>query len=190
MFVVETYATVRRFVFVQEKSRREAARVFGLSRETIAKMCRYSARLTMCGPRGLKSQSAEPLISVIDAIRESDKTAPPNQAKRIFERLRIEHGFLDGYTPLSLTIIFGLPRSTMRRDNSRATRKPESEVSATSARHSRVQSSTIARMRKRRPSVNWSETKSRLQRSLGASGIIIGALVVQSLRCEACALSR
>src|ERR1700731_5120697 len=34
-----------------------------------------------------------------------------------------------------------------------------------------------ARMRKRRPSVSWSETKSRLQRSLGANGIIIGALV-------------
>jgi hypothetical protein len=40
---VETYAAVRRFVFVEGKSRREAARVFGLSRDTIAKMCRYSA---------------------------------------------------------------------------------------------------------------------------------------------------
>jgi hypothetical protein len=43
MFAVETYATVRRFVFVERKSRRQAARVFGLSRDTIAKMCRYSA---------------------------------------------------------------------------------------------------------------------------------------------------
>ena len=42
MFVVEIYAAVRRFVFVEGKSRREAARVFGLSRETIAKMCRFS----------------------------------------------------------------------------------------------------------------------------------------------------
>ena len=42
MFAVEIYAAVRRFVFVEGKSRREAARVFGLSRETIAKMCRYS----------------------------------------------------------------------------------------------------------------------------------------------------
>ena len=38
MFAVETYAAVRRFVFVEGKSRREAARVFGLG-----KMCRYSA---------------------------------------------------------------------------------------------------------------------------------------------------
>ena len=43
--------------------------------------------------------------------------------------------------PLSLTTIFGLPRSIISRSSSRATRMPESEVSATSARHSRVQSS-------------------------------------------------
>ena len=43
MFAVETYAAVRQFVFIEGKSRREAARVFGLSRDTIAKMCRYSA---------------------------------------------------------------------------------------------------------------------------------------------------
>jgi DNA-binding transcriptional regulator LsrR (DeoR family) len=36
------YAAVRRFVFVEGRSRREAARVFGLSRETVAKMCRFS----------------------------------------------------------------------------------------------------------------------------------------------------
>ena len=41
--MVETYAAVRRFVFLEGHSRREAARVFGLSRDTIAKMCRYSA---------------------------------------------------------------------------------------------------------------------------------------------------
>ncbi len=42
MFAVESYAAVRRFVFVEGHSRREAARVFGLNRETVAKMCRFS----------------------------------------------------------------------------------------------------------------------------------------------------
>lgn len=42
MFAVEVYAAVRRFVFVEGNSRREAARVFGLSRETVLKMCRFS----------------------------------------------------------------------------------------------------------------------------------------------------
>jgi hypothetical protein len=43
MFAVEIYAAVRKFIFIEGNSRREAARVFGLSRDTIAKMCRYSA---------------------------------------------------------------------------------------------------------------------------------------------------
>ena len=51
MFAVETYAAVRRFLFVEGKSRREAVRVFGLSRETISKMCRYSAPRAMYAPR-------------------------------------------------------------------------------------------------------------------------------------------
>ncbi len=42
MFAVEVYAAVRRFVFLEGHSRREAARVFGLSRETVLKMCRFS----------------------------------------------------------------------------------------------------------------------------------------------------
>ena len=42
MFAMEVYAAVRRFVFVDCNGRREAARVFGLSRETVLKMCRFS----------------------------------------------------------------------------------------------------------------------------------------------------
>jgi NAD(P)-dependent dehydrogenase (short-subunit alcohol dehydrogenase family) len=86
---------------VEGKSRREAARVFGLSRDTIAKMRRYSAP-----PGYVRSKSPErpklgPLVPVIDAILEADKTAPPKQrhtAKRIFERPRLEHDFAGGYT--------------------------------------------------------------------------------------------
>ena len=42
MFAVEIYAAIRSFVFIKGNSRREAARVFGLSRETVLKMCRFS----------------------------------------------------------------------------------------------------------------------------------------------------
>ena len=41
MFQVEVYAAVRRCVLREGHSRREAARVFGLSRDTIARMCRF-----------------------------------------------------------------------------------------------------------------------------------------------------
>lgn len=64
--------------------------------------------------------------------------------------------------PLSLAIICSLPRSAMSRSSSRATRTPERDVSAISARFSRVQSSTMVGTRNRQPSVNGSQTKSRL----------------------------
>ena len=72
MFAVESYAAVRRFVFVEGRSRREAARVFGLNRETVAKMCRFSL------PPGCtrKKPKLGLLLPVIDAILEADQTAP------------------------------------------------------------------------------------------------------------------
>lgn len=101
MFAVETYAAVRQFVFIEGKSRREAARVFGLSRDTIAKMCRYSAPPGYVRTKPPERPKLGPLVPVIDAILEADRTAPPKQrhtAKRIFDRLRDEHGFAGGYT--------------------------------------------------------------------------------------------
>jgi transposase len=101
MFAVEVYAAVRQFVFADGKSRREAARVFGLSRDTIAKMCRYSMPPGYTRQRPAEKPKLGPLIPVIEAILETDRTAPVKQrhtAKRIFERLRDEHGFLGGYT--------------------------------------------------------------------------------------------
>ncbi len=101
MFAVEVYAAVRCFVFVEGKSQREAARVFGLSRDTVAKMCRFSLPpgYTRAKPAG--KPKLGPLLPVIDAILLEDRRAPVKQrhsAKRIFERLRDEHGYGGGYT--------------------------------------------------------------------------------------------
>ena len=93
MFAVEVYAAVRRFVFIVGNSRREAARVFGLSRESVLKMCRFS--LPPGYTRTKPKPKLGPLLPVIDAILEADRTAPVKQrhtGKRIFERLRDEHG--------------------------------------------------------------------------------------------------
>lgn len=101
MYALENYAAVRRFVCIEGNSKREAARVFGLSRETVDKMCRFSA------PPGYQRRKApakpklDPFIPIIDAILTADMEAPRKQrhtAKRIFERLRDEHGFTGGYT--------------------------------------------------------------------------------------------
>ena len=110
MFAVEVYAAVRCFVFVEGKSQREAARVFGLSRDTVAgrrqrpkggNMCRFSLPpgYTRAKPAG--KPKLGPLLPVIDAILLEDRRAPVKQrhsAKRIFERLRDEHGYGGGYT--------------------------------------------------------------------------------------------
>jgi transposase len=101
MFVVETYAAVRRFVFLEGHSRREAARVFGLSRDTVAKMCRFSAPPGYVRSRAPEKPKLGALIPVIDMILEGDRTAPAKQqhtAKRVFERLRDEYGYKGGYT--------------------------------------------------------------------------------------------
>ena len=101
MFALESYAAVRRFVFVEGHSRREAARVFGLNRETVAKMCRFSLPPGYTRTKPVEKPKLGPLLPVIDAMLEADQTAPVKQrhtAKRIFERLRDEHGFAGGYT--------------------------------------------------------------------------------------------
>jgi len=101
MYAMETYAAVRQFVFIEGKSRREAARVFGLSRDTINKMCRFSTPPGYQRTKEPEKPKLGPLIPVIDAILQADQTAPPKQrhtAKRVFERLKAEHGFTGGYT--------------------------------------------------------------------------------------------
>jgi transposase len=101
MYAVEIYAAVRQYVFVEGKSRREAARFFGLSRDTVARMCRYSEPPGYVRTKPPEKPKLGPLIPAIDAILEADKSAPPKQrhtALRIFERLRDEHGYTGGYT--------------------------------------------------------------------------------------------
>ena len=101
MYYVEMYARVRRACMVEGMSVREASRVFGLHRDTVRKMLAYSA------PPGYRRQDPprrpklEPFIGVIGAILEADQQVPRKQrhtAKRIFERLRDEHGFTGQYT--------------------------------------------------------------------------------------------
>ena len=97
---MEVYAAVRQFVFVEGKSRREAARVFGLNRETVSKICRFSAPPGYVRQKPPEKPELGPVVPVIKAILAADVTAPPKQrhtVKRIFERLKAEHGYTGGY---------------------------------------------------------------------------------------------
>ena len=68
MYKVELYARVRRACMVEGMSTREAARVFGLHRDTVRKMLEYSV------PPGYRRQSQprrpklDPYRGVIDRI--------------------------------------------------------------------------------------------------------------------------
>lgn len=75
MFAVEVYAAVRHFVFVEGNSQRAAARVFGLSRETISKMCRFSLPPGYTRVKPVAKPKLGALLPVIDAILEADGTA-------------------------------------------------------------------------------------------------------------------
>ena len=86
---------------VDGMSIREAAREFGLHRDTVRKTLEYPV------PPGYRRQSAPqrpklaPFTGVIDQMLERDHGVPKKQrhtAKRIFERLRDEYGFGGGYT--------------------------------------------------------------------------------------------
>src|SRR5450756_748319 len=101
MYQVEIYGRIRRAVLVEGRSQRSVAREFGLARVTVRKMLGYSIPPGYRRKEPAKRPKLGPWVGVIDAILEDDKSKPVKQrhtAKRIFERLRAEHGFTGGYT--------------------------------------------------------------------------------------------
>ncbi|MDA1278297.1 MAG: IS21 family transposase [Verrucomicrobia bacterium] len=101
MFTVELYARIRRAVMADGLSRRDAAKQFGVHRNTIAKMLQFSV------PPGYRrrerpvSKKLGPHMAWIDAILEGDRSVHKKQrhtAQRIFDRLRDERGFSGRYT--------------------------------------------------------------------------------------------
>src|SRR6266851_3865714 len=101
MYTVEIYGRVRRAVLVEGKSERAVAQEFGIARETVRKMLRYSVPPGYRRERPVKRPKLGPWIGVIDAILKEDKNSPMKQrhtAKRIFDRLHQEYAYTGGYT--------------------------------------------------------------------------------------------
>ncbi|MCH8098776.1 MAG: transposase, partial [Proteobacteria bacterium] len=98
---MDMYGRVRHACHVEGMSIREAARVFGLHRETVTKMLRFSVPPGYRRNEPVRRPKLGAFTGVIDRILEEDRSAPRKQrhtAKRIFERLRDEHGFEGGHT--------------------------------------------------------------------------------------------
>ena len=98
---MELYARVRRAVQVEGLSERETARQFGIARETVRKIQRYSAPPGYQRKKPIRRPKLGPWLGVIDQILKEDESRPKKQrhtAKRIWDRLKEEHGFTGGYT--------------------------------------------------------------------------------------------
>ena len=98
---VELYGQVRHAVRIEGLSRREAARRFGIDPRTVAKMLVFSVPPGYRRSRSPARPKLDPFVGIIDQILEDDKGRPAKQrhtSKRIFERLRDEHGYAGGLT--------------------------------------------------------------------------------------------
>jgi transposase len=113
MYSVDLYSRVRRACHVDGMNKSAAGRLFGIDRKTVAKILKHSV------PPGYRRATPplrpklDPFIPVIDQILEDDKRVIKKQrhtAKRIFERLRDEHGFAGG-----ITIVTDYVREKQRR---------------------------------------------------------------------------
>ena len=98
---VELYRQVRHSVRIEGLSRRETGRRFGLDPRTVAKMLSFSVPPGYRRSRPPARPKLDPFVGIIDQILEADKGRPVKQrhtSKRIFERLRDEHGYAGGLT--------------------------------------------------------------------------------------------
>ena len=82
-------------------SQREAAKHFNVSRDTVRKMLSYSEPPGYRRTAAVRRPKLEAFVPIIDAWLDGDRQVPRKQrhtAKRVFDRLREEHGFTGGYT--------------------------------------------------------------------------------------------
>ena len=98
---VELYARVRHAVQIEGISARAAADRFGINPRTVAKMLKFSVPPGYVRKKPPVRPKLDPFTGIIDAILTADRDLPKKQrhtSKRIFERLRDEHGFTGGIT--------------------------------------------------------------------------------------------
>jgi transposase len=93
---MERWAEIRRRVLNREISKREACKQYKIHWQTLQKILSHTE------PPGFQSKvprsrpTLGPFLPMIHQILEADRSAPPKQrhtAKRIFDRLRAEHGY-------------------------------------------------------------------------------------------------
>jgi transposase len=97
---VELYLKVR-LACAEGMGQREAARHFNISRESVRKMLAFSVPPGYRRHKPIKRPKLDGFTEIIDGWLDGDRDVPRKQrhtAKRVFDRLREEHGFTGGYT--------------------------------------------------------------------------------------------
>ena len=97
---MDLYRKVR-LACAEGMSQREAARHFNISRDSVAKMMAFSVPPGYRRTAPVKRPKLDRFTGIIDGWLEGDRAVHRKQrhtAKRVFERLRDEHGFSGGYT--------------------------------------------------------------------------------------------
>ena len=104
MYSVDIYSRVRRACLKDGMSAREAAGYFNKDRKTIAKMLRHELPPGYRRSKAPRRPTLDDYVGIIDEILRSDKALIKKQrhtAKRIFERLRDEHGYSGSLTTVT-----------------------------------------------------------------------------------------
>ncbi len=104
---MQDWTDIRRQVLVEGASKRSVCRQYGIAHKTLQKILAHSE------PPGYRQQMPRPqtklgpYLGVIEEILTADRQAPAKQrhtAKRIFERLRDEHGYAGGITQVKVAV--------------------------------------------------------------------------------------
>jgi transposase len=100
IFTVDLYRKVR-LACAEGMSQREAARHFGISRESVKKMLAFSVPPGYRRRAEVRRPKLDGFTEIIEQWLRDDLVQRAKQrhtAKRVYERLRDEHGFAGGYT--------------------------------------------------------------------------------------------
>ena len=98
---MDLYRRVRIAHFKEGKSRRQIARDFGISRDSVSKMLAYAIPPGYRRTAPIRRPKLDGFTEHIDRWLREDVGRPRKQrhtAKRVLERLRDKHGFTGGYT--------------------------------------------------------------------------------------------
>lgn len=104
---MDQWSEIRRRVLTKELSKRQACEQYQIHWKTLEKMLRYSE------PPGYRRESRrgkprlDPYLGHIQQILEGDQQEPPKQrhtARRIYQRLKDEHGYAGGESTLRAAV--------------------------------------------------------------------------------------